>query len=77
MYVLLLSSLLSRADWSEVVLRYVLSNEPRPVSIFVGEGRARADASSRLKTAVGLPRYLLENAEKFRFLLPGGCRREG
>lgn len=35
---LLLSSLLSRADWSEVVLRYVLSDEPRPVSIFVGEG---------------------------------------
>ncbi|KXN85316.1 Beta-1,4-mannosyl-glycoprotein 4-beta-N-acetylglucosaminyltransferase [Leucoagaricus sp. SymC.cos] len=29
-----------------------------------------------LKTAVGLPLYLLENAEKFRFLLPGGCHRQ-
>jgi len=29
-----------------------------------------------LKTAVGLPRYLLENSSKFRFLLPGGCVRE-
>jgi len=29
-----------------------------------------------LKSAVGLPRYLLENSEKFRFLLPGGCIRE-
>ncbi|KAF9447192.1 glycosyltransferase family 17 protein [Macrolepiota fuliginosa MF-IS2] len=28
-----------------------------------------------LKTAVGLPRYLIENSERFRFLLPGGCRR--
>ncbi|KAJ3043420.1 hypothetical protein HDV00_005118 [Rhizophlyctis rosea] len=27
-------------------------------------------------SAVGLPRYLLENAERFRFLLPGGCVRE-
>ncbi|KAF5322029.1 hypothetical protein D9619_001950 [Psilocybe cf. subviscida] len=30
-----------------------------------------------LKSAVGLPRYLIENSEKFRFLLPGGCVREG
>jgi beta-1,4-mannosyl-glycoprotein beta-1,4-N-acetylglucosaminyltransferase len=29
-----------------------------------------------LKSAVGLPRYLIEHAEKFRFLLPGGCVRE-
>ncbi|PPQ66306.1 hypothetical protein CVT24_007303 [Panaeolus cyanescens] len=28
------------------------------------------------KSAVGLPRYLIENGEKFRFLLPGGCKRE-
>ncbi|EIM84428.1 glycosyltransferase family 17 protein [Stereum hirsutum FP-91666 SS1] len=29
-----------------------------------------------LATAVGLPRYLIENAERFRFLLPRGCMRE-
>ncbi|KAF8622656.1 hypothetical protein AX15_006767 [Amanita polypyramis BW_CC] len=29
-----------------------------------------------LTSAVGLPRYVIENAEKYRFLLPGGCRRE-
>jgi len=29
-----------------------------------------------LKSAVGVPRYLIENLEKFRFLLPGGCMRE-
>ncbi|KAF6760192.1 glycosyltransferase family 17 protein [Ephemerocybe angulata] len=29
-----------------------------------------------LKTAVGLPRYLVDNADKFKFLLPGGCKRE-
>ncbi|KAF9485950.1 glycosyltransferase family 17 protein [Pholiota conissans] len=29
-----------------------------------------------LKSAVGLPRYLIENSEKFRFLLPGGCIRD-
>ncbi|KJA28953.1 glycosyltransferase family 17 protein [Hypholoma sublateritium FD-334 SS-4] len=29
-----------------------------------------------LKSAVGLPRYLIENSDKFRFLLPGGCIRE-
>ncbi|XP_006461218.1 hypothetical protein AGABI2DRAFT_192752 [Agaricus bisporus var. bisporus H97] len=29
-----------------------------------------------LKTAVGLPRYLLENSENYRFLLPGGCLRQ-
>ncbi|TCD66999.1 hypothetical protein EIP91_000679 [Steccherinum ochraceum] len=28
-----------------------------------------------LKSAVGLPRYLLQNARKFSFLLPGGCER--
>ncbi|KAG0335762.1 hypothetical protein BG004_008337 [Podila humilis] len=27
-------------------------------------------------TAVGLPKFLLENREKYRFLLPGGCVRE-
>ncbi|KAF9522569.1 glycosyltransferase family 17 protein [Crepidotus variabilis] len=29
-----------------------------------------------LKSAVGLPRYLIENAARFAFLLPGGCKRE-
>ncbi|RDB25320.1 Beta-1,4-mannosyl-glycoprotein 4-beta-N-acetylglucosaminyltransferase [Hypsizygus marmoreus] len=29
-----------------------------------------------LTSAVGLPRFLIDNAERFRFLLPGGCRRE-
>ncbi|KAJ7350420.1 glycosyltransferase family 17 protein [Mycena albidolilacea] len=29
-----------------------------------------------LTTAVGLPLFLTENAERFRFLLPGGCQRE-
>jgi beta-1,4-mannosyl-glycoprotein beta-1,4-N-acetylglucosaminyltransferase len=29
-----------------------------------------------MKSAIGVPRYLLENLEKFRFLLPGGCIRE-
>jgi len=29
-----------------------------------------------LKSAVGLPRYLIENSAKFRFLLPGGCVRQ-
>ncbi|KAK2463163.1 hypothetical protein APHAL10511_004818 [Amanita phalloides] len=28
-----------------------------------------------LASAVGLPRYIIENAGKFRFLLPGGCVR--
>ncbi|KAJ7129022.1 glycosyltransferase family 17 protein [Mycena crocata] len=28
------------------------------------------------KTAVGLPLFLVENAERFKFLLPGGCQRE-
>ncbi|EJU00970.1 glycosyltransferase family 17 protein [Dacryopinax primogenitus] len=28
------------------------------------------------KSAIGVPRYLLDNFEKFRFLLPGGCLRE-
>lgn len=32
--------------------------------------------ASRLKTAVGLPRYMIENSQKFRFLLPGGCIRD-
>ncbi|KAI7866073.1 N-acetylglucosaminyltransferase-like protein [Spinellus fusiger] len=27
-------------------------------------------------SAVGLPSYLLKNAQKFKFLLPGGCMRE-
>jgi hypothetical protein len=27
--------------------------------------------STSLTSAVGLPRFLIENAEKFRFLLPG------
>ncbi|KAF8070442.1 glycosyltransferase family 17 protein [Lyophyllum atratum] len=29
-----------------------------------------------LTSAVGLPRFLIDNAQKFRFLLPGGCQRE-
>ncbi|KAJ7643943.1 glycosyltransferase family 17 protein [Roridomyces roridus] len=29
-----------------------------------------------LTTAVGLPLFLIENAERFKFLLPGGCQRE-
>ncbi|KAF8907981.1 glycosyltransferase family 17 protein [Mucidula mucida] len=28
-----------------------------------------------LKSAVGLPRYLIDHAEDLKFLLPGGCRR--
>ncbi|TDL22556.1 glycosyltransferase family 17 protein [Rickenella mellea] len=28
------------------------------------------------KSIVGLPRFLIENADRFRFLLPGGCKRE-
>ena len=27
-------------------------------------------------TAVHLPRFVLEEADKYRFLLPGGCMRE-
>ncbi|KAJ7287271.1 glycosyltransferase family 17 protein [Mycena rebaudengoi] len=29
-----------------------------------------------LTSGVGLPRFLVENAERFKFLLPGGCQRE-
>jgi len=29
-----------------------------------------------LTSAVGLPRYLIENASHFKFLLPGGCMRQ-
>jgi len=29
-----------------------------------------------LTTAVGLPLFLVENTERFKFLLPGGCQRE-
>jgi len=29
-----------------------------------------------LTSAVGLPRFLIENADRFRFLLPGGCKRK-
>ncbi|KAJ2931210.1 hypothetical protein H1R20_g5775, partial [Candolleomyces eurysporus] len=28
------------------------------------------------KSAIGLPPYLLEHSDKFKFLLPGGCQRE-
>ncbi|KAK4798718.1 hypothetical protein SAY86_031044 [Trapa natans] len=31
----------------------------------------------RSASAVHLPAYLIENADKFRFLLPGGCKRSG
>ncbi|KAG0481334.1 hypothetical protein HPP92_012192 [Vanilla planifolia] len=30
----------------------------------------------RSSSAVNLPSYLIENADRFRFLLPGGCKRE-
>lgn len=30
----------------------------------------------RSASAVNLPAYLIENADKFRFLLPGGCQRD-
>jgi hypothetical protein len=36
----------------------------------------RPDILCRSKSAIGLPRYLLEHAERFSFLLPGGCKRE-
>ncbi|KAH8118856.1 glycosyltransferase family 17 protein [Phellopilus nigrolimitatus] len=29
------------------------------------------------RSAVHIPRFIVENAERFRFLLPGGCIREG
>jgi len=29
-----------------------------------------------LASAIHLPRYLIENGEKFNFLLPGGCIRQ-
>ncbi|KAF9120605.1 hypothetical protein BGW39_011245 [Mortierella sp. 14UC] len=29
------------------------------------------------QTAVGLPRWVVENRERFKFLLPGGCQRQG
>jgi beta-1,4-mannosyl-glycoprotein beta-1,4-N-acetylglucosaminyltransferase len=35
------------------------------------------DVYLSLTSAVGLPRFLIDNAERFRFLLPGGCRRDG
>ncbi|KZV93685.1 glycosyltransferase family 17 protein [Exidia glandulosa HHB12029] len=28
------------------------------------------------RSMVGLPRFLVQNAQRFRFLLPGGCKRE-
>lgn len=29
-----------------------------------------------MTSGLGLPKFVLENADKFRFLLPGGCMRE-
>lgn len=31
----------------------------------------------RAKSAVGVPRWIIENAANFRYLLPGGCMRDG
>lgn len=31
---------------------------------------------SSTPSAVHLPAYLLQNSERFKFLLPGGCMRE-
>jgi hypothetical protein len=31
----------------------------------------------RSRSAVNIPQYIIQNAEEFRFLLPGGCMREG
>ena len=30
----------------------------------------------RAKSAVGVPRWIIENADNFKYLLPGGCMRE-
>ncbi|CEH13551.1 glycosyltransferase family 17 protein [Ceraceosorus bombacis] len=32
--------------------------------------------STRTPSAVGLPRAVIQDAEKFKFLLPGGCKRQ-
>ncbi|KAF7428162.1 hypothetical protein PC9H_007383 [Pleurotus ostreatus] len=45
------------------------------------EAYSYADLLSQLSltpqtSAVGLPLYLIKNADRFRFLLPGGCKRE-
>ncbi|KAG0335763.1 hypothetical protein BG004_008338 [Podila humilis] len=37
---------------------------------------AQIGSIPKSKNAVHLPRYLLENRQKFKFLLPGGCIRE-
>ncbi|KAH7104904.1 glycosyltransferase family 17 protein [Auriculariales sp. MPI-PUGE-AT-0066] len=29
------------------------------------------------RSMVGIPRFLIENSSRFKFLLPGGCQREG
>ncbi|KAG0232342.1 hypothetical protein BGX31_005190 [Mortierella sp. GBA43] len=36
----------------------------------------RMGAIPKSHTAVGLPKWVLENRERFRYLLPGGCIRE-
>ncbi|KAF9365387.1 hypothetical protein BGX34_010209 [Mortierella sp. NVP85] len=38
---------------------------------------SRIGAIPKSTSAVGLPRYVLENRKRFKFLLPGGCQREG
>ncbi|KAF5813557.1 putative glycosyl transferase, family 17 [Helianthus annuus] len=35
----------------------------------------KMESVSRSASAVHLPAYLIENAEKFKFLLLGGCQR--
>ncbi|KAF9993635.1 hypothetical protein BGZ65_010812 [Modicella reniformis] len=38
---------------------------------------SRIGAIPKSESAVGLPRYVLENRVRFKFMLPGGCQREG
>ncbi|KAG0240372.1 N-acetylglucosaminyltransferase-like protein [Mortierella sp. GBAus27b] len=38
---------------------------------------SRIGAIPKSTSAVGLPRHVVENGKRFKFLLPGGCKREG
>ncbi|KAF8980834.1 hypothetical protein BGZ46_003652 [Entomortierella lignicola] len=38
---------------------------------------SRLGSIPKSTTAIGLPKWVLVNRERFRFLLPGGCQREG
>jgi len=61
------------------VSRSFFPNEPRTVRlsrISFPTPRCSTSFPVRLKTAVGLPEFLINNAERFRFLLPNGCVRE-